>query len=393
MSSRPFNFQNPRGLTLTGTLEVPDDHPRGWAIFAHCFTCGKDSVAAVRISRALARAGIGVLRFDFAGFGKSGGQVTDTTFAADVADLVAAGSVMSSAGFEPALMVGHSLGGAAALSAAAQMPSIKAVATIAAPADLSHVLKQFTPEGIRDIAANGSAEVMLAGRPFVVAQTFIDELRSRSLKDAIQSLHRPLLILHSPRDESVGIENASEIFLAAKHPKSFVSLDDADHLLRRPEDSAYTADLIAAWSERYLPAPASVVDRPNVIATNTGAGRYQTEIGAGGVRIIADEPESAGGMNTGPSPYQLVSAGLSACTVMTLLGYAERKGIPLARVQADVDHRKVAGSDPPDTFIRKITLEGALSDEQREDLLRVARKCPVSLTLARGSVIEELSLR
>jgi putative redox protein len=391
MTSQAFNFANTRGLTLAGTLEVPDGQVRGWALLAHCFTCGKDAIAAVRVSRSLAQVGVGVLRFDFAGFGRSDGNVADMRFAGDVADLVAAAAAMTAAGFEPAIMLGHSLGGAAALTAAASIPSIKAVATIGAPADLSHILRQFSPEALNTIAEHGSAEVLLAGRPYIIANEFVTELRTRSLRESIRELHRPLLVLHSPVDDVVGIENAGEIYLAARHPKSFISLDDADHLLRRPADAAYAATVIAAWAQRYLPVPRSTpIAGTTVIATNTGSGRYQTEIHAANSQLIADEPESAGGAGSGLSPYQLVSAGLSACTVMTLLGYAERKGIPLSHVRAEVDHTKAIGTSPPDVFHRKLSLDGALTEEQRADLLRVATKCPVSLTLARSSVIEEL---
>jgi putative redox protein len=253
MVSQSFEFRGPKGYRLSGRIEPPEATPRGWAIFAHCFTCGKESLASVRVARALALAGIGVLRFDFAGLGMSGGTFADATFASDVGDLVAAGTAMAADGMTPALLVGHSFGGAAVLAAAGEMPMIKAIATVAAPSDVAHVLHQFDPDSLTHIEAHGEAEVSLANRPFIVRKTFIDDVRQHDLEACIGKLHRPLLVLHAPRDATVGIENAARIFAAAKHPKSFVSLDDADHLLTRRPDADYVATIISAWAPRYLP--------------------------------------------------------------------------------------------------------------------------------------------
>lgn len=253
MATQSFEFQSPRGYRLSGRIEQPETTLRGWAILAHCFTCGKEGLASVRVGRALALAGIGVLRFDFAGLGTSGGAFADATFASDVGDLIAAGAAMTEAGMAPGLLVGHSLGGAAVLAAAGEMLMIKAVATIAAPSDVAHVLHHFDPDSIRRIEADGEAEVSLANRPFVVRKGFIDDLRRHDLEARIAELRRPLLILHAPRDATVGIENAARIFAAAKHPKSFVSLDDADHLLTRRADADYAATIVSAWASRYLP--------------------------------------------------------------------------------------------------------------------------------------------
>jgi uncharacterized protein len=258
MAAQAFDFDSPHGYRLSGKLELPDGAPRGWAILAHCFTCGKDVLAASRIARALASNGVGVLRFDFAGLGTSGGSFADATFAADVADLIAAADALAAAGKTPALLIGHSLGGAAVLAAAGAMPMVRAVVTIGAPADVKHVLHQFDPASLASIESHGEAEVQLAGRPFIVRKTFIDDARQHDLKARIADLRRPLLVMHSPRDATVGIDNAAGIFAAAKHPKSFISLDDADHLLTRRADADYTATMIAAWAARYLPQDAGV---------------------------------------------------------------------------------------------------------------------------------------
>lgn len=252
MASQVFDFEGPKGHQLSGRIEGPEA-PHAWAIFAHCFTCGKDSLAATRTTRALGARGVGVLRFDFAGLGASEGKFGDSTFTADVADLVAAGQAMTAAGKEPSLLIGHSLGGAASLMAAGMMPNIRAVVTIGAPYDLKHVLHQFDPAALEKIEADGEAEVHLAGRPFYVRKDLIDALRENDLRSHIATLNRPLLVMHAPGDDTVYVENAAHIFTAAKHPKSFVSLDDANHLLTQQRDADYVANLITAWSSRYLP--------------------------------------------------------------------------------------------------------------------------------------------
>jgi uncharacterized OsmC-like protein/fermentation-respiration switch protein FrsA (DUF1100 family) len=392
MASQSFEFQSARGYRLSGRIEQPETTPRGWAIFAHCFTCGKESLAAVRLARALALAGIGVLRFDFAGLGTSAGTFADGTFAGDVGDLVAAGAAMAAAGMAPALLVGHSLGGAAVLMAAGAMPTIKAIATIAAPSDVAHVLHQFDPESLRRIETDGEAEVSLANRPFIVRKGFIDDVRRHDLEAHIAALHRPLLILHAPRDATVGIENAARIFAAAKHPKSFISLDDADHLLTRRADADYAAMIISAWASRYLPPLMEdlpqVEEARGVIAEETGKGAFQLAMRSGRHRFLADEPESVGGMGSGLSPYELVSAGLAACTTMTMRMYAERKGYPLERARTVVAHSRRPDAMRADLFTRTITLEGPLDDEQRRKIIAIADRCPVDLTLIRGSDIE-----
>lgn len=394
MASQQFDFDSAKGYRLSGRIEPAEGTPRGWAIFAHCFTCGKDSLATTRLARALAMAGIGVLRFDFAGLGKSGGDFTGGGFAADVDDLMAAYAAMTQAGMPPSLLVGHSFGGAAALAAAGDMPTVKAVVTIAAPSDVAHVLQTFGPEALNRIEAQGEAEVDLAGRPFVIRQSFVDDAREQDLAARIARLRRPLLILHSPGDMTVGIDNATRIFVAAKHPKSFVSLDDADHLLTRPADADYAAAVIAAWASRYLPQQGETPDphgeAEGVLATETGHGRYQLAMRSGPHQFLADEPVDVGGLNSGLAPYDFVSAGLAACTTMTMRMYAERKGLPLVRAQTRVVHTKRPDQTPADLFTRTITLEGPLDAEQRAKLLSIANRCPVDITLTRASEVETL---
>lgn len=395
MASTMFDFDGGGGDRLSGRLEGPETTPRGWAIFAHCFTCGKDSLAASRVSRALSRAGIGVLRFDFAGVGKSTGRLGDGSFAADVEDLVAAARAMTGAGMPPSLLVGHSLGGAAVLSAATRLPAIRAIATIAAPATVSHILTQFDPDELGRVMKDGQAQVQLSGRPFVIRRSFVEDIGRHNVEEHVANLNRPLLIMHAPRDDVVGIEHASRIFQAAKHPKSFISLDTADHLLTRPDDANYAAQLIGAWVSRFLPQ--LVPDVPQfepangVSATETGSGTLQVAIQSGGHEILADEPVSVGGLGSGLSPYELVSAGLAACTVMTMRLYANRKGIALKQARVTVDHSKVADMLPADRFIRTIALEGSFDEDQRARLLAIADRCPVDLTLVRGADVQTRS--
>jgi uncharacterized OsmC-like protein/pimeloyl-ACP methyl ester carboxylesterase len=385
MRSEKIEFANGSGQMLAARLDQPDGTARAYALFAHCFTCDKTAKAAVRISRALAELGVAVLRFDFTGLGESEGELTG--FSANVQDLIFAAQHMESLGHAPALLIGHSLGGAAALAAAGDIASVKAVATIGAPAEVDHVLK-LLGDGLARIEAEGAAEVNIGGRPFTIRRDFVDDARMHDLLDRVAHLHRALLVLHSPVDAVVGIDSASKIFLAARHPKSFISLDHADHLLTRGEDADYAAAVIAAWVGRYLPMSADrPVDAPDgaVLVEETGAGKFQVQITAHGTRTFGDEPADVGGMGSGLSPYELVSAGLGACTSMTLRLYAERKGWPLQRTRVAVRHEKDAGQTPPDTFTRQIAVEGPLDTEQTARLFEIADKCPVHRTLEGGS--------
>ena len=391
MAGTTFTFVGGAGAPLSGRLEGPEGTPRGWAIFAHCFTCGKDSHAAVRISRALSRAGIGVLRFDFAGTGIQG-MGGALSFLSDVEDLRAAAQAMAAAGMSPTLLVGHSLGGAAAIIAAAELPDIAAVATIGSPANLEHILQNLRPDELDAIRREGEASVEIAGRSFLIRRSFLEAVQKLDVETCIATLRRPVLILHSPVDQVVGLDHASRLFVASKHPKSFISLDKGDHLLTDVEDANYVAAMVAAWASRFLPL--LMVDLPQievaegVIATDTRAGKYQVEIRSGDHTFFADEPASVGGLGTGLSPFELVSAGLAACTVMTMRLYADRKGFPLERASTTVQHTKIKDMMPPDRFTRTVVLEGPLSDEQRARILEIADRCPVDLTLVRGSDIQ-----
>ena len=405
MPSREIHFES-GGHRLAGRLEKPDEPPRAYAVFAHCFSCGKDVAAASRISRALTRDGIAVLRFDFTGLGNSEGDFGNAGFSSNVQDLVAAANHLREADQAPALLVGHSLGGAAVLAAAPHIPEVRAVATIGAPAHPEHVEHLFEGQ-VEAIERDGGADVKLGTRRFRISKAFLDDLRSQTLN--LSRLGRALLVMHSPRDELVSIDEATKIFVGAKHPKSFVSLDTADHLLTRKVDSTYVARTIAAWASRWLPdGPDPSEDVPNPHLTH-GTARVESlsrtfhhRVFAGTHALEADEPPAAGGEDRGPSPYELLLAGLGACTSMTLRLYAERKGWPLERVNVSLEHDRVEGPAPEGTvarggkyelITRRLALEGPLEDAQRERLLEIAAKCPVHRTLeSRPEVRTELTL-
>jgi putative redox protein len=388
------DFANSRGQTLAALLELPEREPVATALFAHCFTCGKDNLAAKRIAEALAQRGIAVLRFDFTGLGMSEGEFASTNFSSNVADLVAAADHLRKTGRAPTLLIGHSLGGAAVLAAAARVPEARAVATIAAPSDHGHVTGLFKDK-VAEIRERGEVEVALAGRPFRIRREFLDDVAEQKTIDAVVGLRKALLVLHSPTDDTVSIDNASKIFLAARHPKSFVSLADADHLLTRRSDAIYAAHVIAAWAERYLEgapqreAAADAGPRP-VVVTETRASTFQQDVTIGPHRMLADEPVAAGGRDSGPGPYEFLLAGLGACTAMTLRLYADRKKLALRRVSVTLRHAKIHAADCADCetkdgmldrIDRVIALDGDLDDAERARLLEIADKCPVHRTL------------
>ena len=386
MPTRSFDFVNGAGNRLSGSLDMPEGICRGWALFAHCFTCGKNNLAAVRIARALAATGIGVLRFDFAGLGDSEGNFSGTSFTLNVDDLRTAAAAMAQADMAPALLIGHSLGGAAMLAAAGDIASARAVATIAAPFNVSHVLHLLDADDLAGVDADEVALVQVRGRPLAVDKAFIDDLRHHDQAARIAALHRPLLLLHSPRDHTVAVENATQIYLAARHPKSFISLDDADHLLSRREDAEHVANLIATWSSRYLPAdPDPHTQAADAEAEETGLGKFQLALRSGGSRWLADEPATMGGLGSGPTPYNLLSSALAACTTMTLRHYIDTKGWAVTRIRTAVDHRKDKSRSPADVFTRRIAVEGALDDAQRAQLAEAAERCPVHRTLTQGT--------
>jgi len=393
MPAERFDFHNAQGQNLAALLDRPAGEPRAYALFAHCFTCGKDVHAARRIAEGLTALGIAVLRFDFTGLGSSEGEFANTTFSSNVVDLVTAANALRQSGRAPAILIGHSLGGAAVLAAASEVPEARAVVTIAAPCDPAHVTGLFK-DRLAEIGTKGEVEVALAGRPFRISRAFVDDISEQKLAERIANLRKALLIFHSPTDEIVGIDNASRIFIAAKHPKSFISLAGADHLLSRRSDAAYVAGVIRAWAERYLDMPEAaqrLPDKPDVVVVReTGQGRFQQQVAVGPHRFLADEPVAAGGLDSGPGPYDLVLAGLGACTAMTLRIYAERKALPLERVTVELSHGRIHAADCEncetkegmiDRIERAVVLTGQLDVEQRRRLMEIADKCPVHRTL------------
>jgi len=390
-----FQFIGEGGHQLAAALDKPDGAIHAYALFAHCFTCGKDVLAAKRIATALTARGIAVLRFDFTGLGSSEGDFANSTFSSNVADLVHAADYLRDTQRAPTILIGHSLGGAAILAAAGQIPDAKAVVTIAAPSDPAHVTHFFRDQ-IEDIRAQGKLEVQLAGRPFQIKREFLDDVAEHNLMAHVTKLHKALLVMHSPTDDTVGIDNATNIFIAAKHPKSFVSLSGADHLLSNRRDSVYVADVIAAWAERYIEmAPVQPAANPgeaprNVVVRETRTSKFQQTVTTGPHQMLADEPAAAGGEDSGPGPYDFVLAGLGACTSMTMRMYADRKSLPLDRITVTLMHKKIHAEDCAecetrvgmlDQIDRVISIEGALDADQRKRLMEIADKCPVHRTL------------
>lgn len=392
-NSQRVRFPGSLGTTLTGHLDAPAAEPRAYAIFAHCFTCSKDSKAARRICRKLSEQGIAVLRFDFTGLGESEGEFAETNFSSNIADLIAAADFLREQYQAPKMLVGHSLGGTASLVAAPKIPEVAAVATIAAPAGTDH-LRKVLVEKASDLETGEQAEVELIGRKVTIKQQLLDDLESHAVHDAVHKLRKPLLIFHSPVDRVVGVDEARKLYEAALHPKSFLSLDGADHLLLDdPQDAEFVARALACWSHRYIAKPASAEEpelaRGRVIAEGAATG-YRTRITTATHEFIADEPTQQGGTDAGPNPYELLLAGLGACTTMTLRMYADRKEWPLEEIRAELKHTRVHADDcddceskngKVDVIDRELTLTGDLSDEQRQRLLEIADRCPVSKTL------------
>jgi putative redox protein len=393
--SERIEFAGSQDKLLAARLDKPRGTLRAYALFAHCFTCSKDVFAANRIAAGLAERGIAVLRFDFTGLGASDGDFANTNFSSNVEDLVRAADFLRNHYAAPALLVGHSLGGTAVLAAASRIPEAMAVATIAAPADPAHIQRLFT-QARPEIEATGQAEVDLAGRRFLIRKQLLDDIGNQRLTDAIAQLRKALLVFHAPLDNVVEIDNASKIFQAAKHPKSFVSLDGADHLLSRQEDATYVAAVLAAWASRYLGSveasakPKEGLEQRSVMVRESGSGAFVQEISIGPHSLLADEPAGAGGTDLGPSPYDLLLAGLGACTSMTLRMYAKRKQWPLEGVTVTLSHEKIHANDcmdcetregKIDRIDREIEILGELDADQRSRLLEIADKCPVHRTL------------
>ena len=393
MNLQKVIFKNKEGQSLVGRLELPvNQHPHNYAIFAHCFTCNKNLAAVRNIGKALTSNGFGVLRFDFTGLGESEGDFGDTNFSGNVEDLIAAADYLNDNYSAPTLLIGHSLGGAAVIYAAAQVNSVKAVATIGAPSSPKHV-QHLLQSSLDEIKKNGKAIVNLSGRDFTIKKQFLDDLEHKTLSETVKNLRKPILIMHSPQDNTVGIKNAEEIYRAAHHPKSFISLDGADHLLMNKNDSIYAGEVISGWAKRYL----NIADseelpktKHQVVASLDFDDGFTTDMKVGNHYMTADEPTSYGGNDFGPSPYELVSAGLSACTAMTLQMYAKRKDWHIDNVEVHTTYSKTHALDCEDcespnakidTFHREIKITGNFDDKQMDRLLQIADKCPVHKTL------------
>jgi putative redox protein len=392
MQSINVSFPNADGLPLSGILDRPLGKPTAYALFAHCFTCSKDLKAAMNISRAMTAAGIAVLRFDFTGLGQSKGAFEDTSFSSNVADLLAAVDWLEQEHRAPDILFGHSLGGTAVLRAAARIPSAVAVATIGSPADPAHV-SHLLAGSEEELLENGEAEVQLGGRPFRMKRQFLDDLREHDLPTAVGSLRKALLIMHAPLDDIVEVDNASALFAAAKHPKSFISLDNADHLLSREEDSSYAGRVLAAWASRFLPTEDDddlLSAEPGEVHARTNIDSFATDVRAGHHSFVADEPVAVGGTDTGPTPYDLLAAALATCTSMTLKMYAKHKKLDLRSATVRVTHGRIHAEDCEDCskhegmihqFRRELKLVGDLNDDQRQRMLEIADRCPVHKTL------------
>ena len=396
MRTEKITFKGHSGEALAARLDLPDGTPKATAIFAHCFTCTKDIPIARRLAHHLANLGTAVLRFDFTGLGSSEGDFADTTFTSNVEDLRLAAQYLCDNHIAPTLLIGHSLGGAAVLRVAPDIKTIRAVATIGAPADPAHVVHNFGAS-VDEIKQKGAATLDLAGREFTIKKEFIDDVEQVDLSQTIGRLNRALLVLHSPIDQTVGIENAAQIFAAAKHPKSFITLDQTDHLVTKPEDAEYIAQVIGAWSARYLhldEADAPQTPPDGVVRSNESDadGFLQDIYNGNDHHVLADEPVSFGGSNKGMSPFGFLSAALAACTSMTIRMYARHKGWALEHVSVDVKHDKIPASPTEelqvDHFVREVTLVGDLDADQRAKLLEIANKCPVHRTMESQIVVK-----
>lgn len=394
MRFKKLTFRNTSGDALSARLDLPlGSVPDAYAIFAHCFTCSKHTKAVAAVSHALTQKGIAVLRFDFTGLGDSEGDFSDTTFSSNVADLITAAGYLEAHYATPKILIGHSFGGTACLKAAAGLPGVKAVATIGSPFDPAHV-RHLLGDAREAIENSGEASVTLAGRPFRIKRQFLEDLDTADMADVLPKLNRALLVLHSPVDEVVDIDNAALIYQAARHPKSFISLDTADHMLGRSADAKYAGNVIAGWAARYIDVREKTVNLPPTVGhrviTRIGQTGYRTEITASGHHLVADEPADVGGTDTGPTPYDLLVAGLGACTAMTLRMYADRKGWPLEEVAVSLSHQKIHAKDCEscdtesgrlDQIKRQIEVIGPLDADQRQRLMEIADRCPVHRTL------------
>lgn len=400
---KKVTFKTQQDFKLTGVLHLPDNKvTKAYALFAHCFTCTKNINSAVNIANALADEGIATLRFDFTGLGASKGEFADTSFTTNVNDLIDAANYLSEEHEAPQIIVGHSLGGTAILAAAKEIPSAKAVATIGSPSSPEHVLHQLEPE-LKTLEEKGEATIKLAGRPFTFKQDFVDDVRKHTID--IHGLHKALMVMHSPIDDTVPIKEAEIIYKKALHPKSFITLDKADHLMSKTEDSMYAGHVLARWATRYIDVteePKVPEAKDNVVVTAQTSEGFLNRVNANGHELLADEPEKVGGTNLGPSPYDLLSTALGTCTAMTLNMYARRKKLDVSKVIVNVSHDKIHAKDCEqcqdrdgkkksgkiDKFHRSIIIEADITEEQRQRMLEIADLCPVHKTLHSETIIE-----
>ncbi len=391
MESIKVTFKNKEGIGLSGRIELPvGGPPKAFALFAHCFTCSKNFTAVTNISRALTQNDIGVLRFDFTGLGDSSGDFSDTNFSSNVGDLISAAEYLEKEYEAPKIMIGHSLGGTATLEASAYLESVQAVATIGSPSDPPHVKHLFS-NALDDINEQGHAEVNIGGRPFKIKKQFLDDLEQNDLKTILPHLKKALLFIHSPQDKIVEIENAAKLYNYAKHPKSFISLDGADHMMSNKQDSLYAGSVIASWASRYVDLnEPEILNSEKQVSVRTGEKGYTTEIRAGNHMLIGDEPEEVGGNDLGPTPYGYLLASLGSCTSMTLRMYADRKKWDLKEVRVHLNHSKVHAEDCDncegknskiDRIESEIEVFGDLDEDQKKRLLEIAGRCPIHRTL------------
>ncbi len=398
-TKQKVEFTGSQGNALAGLLETPADKPHAYVLFAHCFTCGKDIAAASRVARELVSRGFAVFRFDFTGLGSSDGDFANTNFSSNIQDLVLAASFLRESYEAPSLLIGHSLGGTAVLNAARLIPETRGLVTIGSPASAEHVAKQFACD-IESIERDGEATVSLAGREFTIKKQFVDDIREHQ-HTRLNDLKLATLVMHSPIDNVVSITEAEKIYVAARHPKSFVSLDNADHLLSRKTDANYVAETIAAWASRYISTNSTAQPSTKVAAGEVTVKerdrKFTQDVFTDSHHWVADEPISIGGKNLGPDPYEQLLAALGTCTTMTVRMYAERKKWPVDKVSVTLKHSRKHGDDCAqcdeehpriDLITRSVTITGDLDDQQRQRLLEIADKCPVHRTLHNKLVVE-----